>query len=458
MVAGNPLAMAQHSSLAFAIAASEGRFQAYAHQVKLARAIQAALADDSPYDGVIGAMPPRHGKSLYGSKSVPPWYLGNHPSRSVLACSYGQSLATEFGRHVRNLMASELYQEIFPGVTLSGDSQASHRFNVLVDGKDLGGGYYAAGVGGPITGRGADLGVIDDYFKNDADAFSKHKRDLLWNWYLYTFCTRLTKRGKQLIISTRWHDDDLVGRILNGKNAKKFLQVILPAISPEGHALCPELMPLERLLEIKEGRGGEHEGPFNALYQQDPKPAEGGVIKRAWWRYHRERPADLRVVQFWDCAQKPGITNDYSVCATWGWSQNQMYVLDVFRSKMAAPDLERAAKQQYAKHIQADLFVEAVVIEDASAGSSLIQYLQRNTNIPVLPVLARGDKTVRALAAAPAIEAGRVSLPDDAQWVAEFVDEHERFPSGAHDDQVDTTSMAVRHFQVPQSQPEMRVL
>ena len=193
---------------------------------------------------------------------------------------------------------------------------------------------------------------------------------------------------------------------------------------------------------------------YQSQYQQDPRPQEGGFFKREHWRRFRELPMErLKTVQFWDCAEKPGISNDYSVCMTWVQTLSGFYAIDRFRERVAFPELERACLDQYNQHKP-----HAVVIEDKSAGTQLIQNLKAKTTLPILPYQPGvNSKEVRAGGAVPTQEAGNLYLPDQAAWAEEFILEHERFPNVEHDDQVDTTSMMVEHFKQGQA-PRIRRL
>lgn len=378
-------------------------------------------------------MPPRHGKSLLCSRMFPAWYLGRNPHHRIIAASYAQALANDFGRAVRNTIADDRYQSVFTGSRLASDSSAIQKFDL-----DAGGGYFAAGVGGPITGKGGDLIIVDDPVANREAAQSQLQRESLWTWFTTVLDTRRAPNAKMLLIMTRWHDDDLAGRIMK-LESEKWKVLSLPAINDKGEALWPEAYPISDLLDRKQKMGRD----FEALYQQNPMPLKGALFKRHWWKSYATAPATFkRIVQFMDCAQKVGVSNDYSVCATWGETDAGYYLLDVWRHKVEAPDLERATKSNYEKWKP-----NALVIEDKSSGSSLIQALRQKTRIPVIAYDPKArDKIVRASAATPLVESGRCHLPDSAPWLEDFLIEHERFPASSHDDQVDTTSMMSEYF------------
>src|ERR1017187_1660970 len=387
------------------------------------------------------AMPPRHGKSLLASEIFPAWYLGQHPDRNVIATSYGASLALEFGRKVRNHVADGLHSAVFPGCVLSDDSAAVNRFNLV-----QGGGYFATGSGGGITGRGADLLIIDDPIKNPEDARSETFRASLKDWYRSVAYTRLQPGGAVVIISTRWHEDDLSGWLLREHPEESWEVLSFPAIAErdepegrrEGDALWPKFFPLETLERIREAVGG---ATWASLYQQRPAAAEGSMFKRAWWKLSATVPEKFeRIFLSVDSAFKTGKQNDYSVGLTLGVSQAAYYVLDIWRERVEFPALQR----------KIDVLAERyrpnqILIEDQASGQSLIQSLQANSRLPIKAIKVDRDKISRAAAILPLIEAGRVVLPAGAEWVGPFIDECATFPNAAHDDMVDALSQVLNH-------------
>lgn len=394
--------------------------------------------------------PPQHGKSELISVWTPLWFMDHFPEKRVVIASYSGDLSGTFSRRVRN----ELTHNKLLRTRLAIDSTSSSRFHTT-----KGGGLTATGVGGALTGKGADLILIDDPYKNNAEANSESHRKKIEEWMDFVVATRLQPGGSIVLLMTHWHQKDLTA-FLKAKGG--YTEICLPALAekddpmgrPEGAALCPERYDEQALHEKRDPKTGVGTYAWSALYQQKPITIEGGLFKRRWWQFYDQLPPVLRKVQFWDCAQKPGISNDYSVCATWAQCQNGYYLIDVWRNKVETPDLEQAALSLYARHQP-----HAVVIEDASAGSSLIQYLKR-TQIPVLPFVAtgKGDKEVRATAATPLVESGRCFLPRGGAFNEDFVTEHESFPVVDHDDQVDTTSMMADYFRTPMATPRARSL
>lgn len=408
-------------------------------------------------DRLMVFMPPRHGKSMLCSEYFPAWFLGRNPERHIIAATYAQGLADDFGRKVRNLVAGDVFQEVFPSCTLSGDSQAANRFHT-----SKGGAYFAVGAGGPITGRGAHLLLIDDPIKGREDAESETMRHRLKDWYTSVARTRLMPGGSIVIIQTRWHEDDLAGWLLREHAHEKWEILNLPALAEpddplgraEGAPLWPESYPLKELQTLRQSVGSRD---WAALYQQRPSAAEGSIFKREHWQSYK--PAETSplallqvlgvnyVVQAWDTAFKTRETNDFSACVTVGVSRSRYYVLDVWRDRAEFPDLKRAMVAQQAKWK-----AHSVVIEDTAAGQSLLQELRRNTRMPLVAVKADHDKVTRAHAVTPTHEAGLVYLPEEEPWVSDFEDELAGFPSAAHDDQVDAFVHAMTYV-LNHSQP-----
>ena len=385
-------------------------------------------------------LPPRHGKSLIGSQIFPAWYLGRHPDRQVISATYGQELSDDFGRRVRNMVSDSLHRAIFPEFRLAADATSIHRF-----GTTAGGSYYAVGRGGPITGRGADLLLIDDPLKDAYEARSDLTRQGLHEWYSSVAYTRLQPGAAIVMISTRWHEDDLAGRLLRENRGENWHVLSLPAIAERdedfrraGEALWREKFPLEVLEQIRISVGG---AVWASLYQQRPAAAEGAIFKREWFRYFREQPALKRVVMSWDTAYKTGAENDFSACTIWGVAENGYYLLWFWRDKVEFPELKRRMKwlaSEYAPH--------QILVEDRASGQSAIQELRCETALPIIAVKVDRDKISRAQAVTPLFEAGKVFLLESVSWLHDYVEELAAFPTGAHDDAVDSTTQALNHI------------
>jgi predicted phage terminase large subunit-like protein len=372
--------------------------------------------------------------------------MGRHPERHVIFTTYGQELSDDFGRRVRNFIVDDVHPAVFPNSRLSEDSFAAHRFNTKV-----GGAYYAVGRGGPITGRGADLLLLDDPIKDREEANSETTRKSLHEWFAYVAYTRLMPGAAVIIIQTRWHEDDLAGWLLREHASESWDVLSLPAIAEhdesfrkEGDALWPERVPVEDLIRIREAVGGP---AWASLYQQRPAAAEGAIFKREWWRPYRGLPEFSQIVQSWDTAFKKGAETSYSVCTTWGLAENGHFLLSVWRNRVEFPELRRtliALAEQWKP--------SAILVEDRASGQSLLQELKSATTLPVLAIRADSDKLSRAQAVTPLIEAGKVFVPESAPWLRDYMDELAAFPTGKYDDAVDSTTQALNYFrerQVP---------
>jgi predicted phage terminase large subunit-like protein len=415
------------------------RFQLAAHHALLVDKLEAAARGE--ISRLMIFMPPRHGKSLISTQNFPAWYLGKFPHKSIITASYSQDLADDFGRRVRNLVSNDVHQAIFPGFAMAGDSRSMRRFDTM-----RGGSYYATGRGGPITGRGADLLLIDDPLKDSEEARSETIRRGLHEWYQHTAYTRLAPGGVVVIIQTRWHSDDLAGWLLREHPEENWQVLTLPAIAEvdegfrkAGQALWPSRYPSLALKVIRAAIGG---AAWASLYQQRPSAAEGAVFKREWFRTYREVPtAFTKILQSWDTAFKTGAENDFSVCTTWGATQVGYYLLSLWRAKVEFPELKR----QFAHQAEA-WRPHVILVEDKASGQSLIQELKLASPFPVLPVKVDSDKRTRAEAVTPLFEAGKVFLPEAAPWLTDFIDELASFDSAVHDDQVDSTTQALNYL------------
>jgi predicted phage terminase large subunit-like protein len=385
-------------------------------------------------------LPPRHGKSLLGTVIFAAWYLGCHPERSIISASYGQELADDFGRQVRNLVNSPIHRAIFPECRLANDSSSMHRFATTA-----GGLYFAVGCGSPTTGRGADLLIIDDPIKGAEEARSELSRRSVHEWYSSVARTRLQPDGAIVLISTRWHCDDLAGRLLLGDQGENWHVLSLPAIAEvnesfrrAGEALWPEKFSLEILNQTRKEVGA---AVWASLYQQRPSAADGTVFKREWFCFYREPPPLKRTVQSWDTAFKLGAENDYSVCSTWGVAENGYYLLHCWRGRVEFPELKKRMKW-----LAAEYRPNQVLIEDRASGQSAIQELRCETALPIIAVKVDSDKVSRAQAVTPLVEAGKVFLKESAPYLQDYLDEFAAFPTGVHDDAVDSTTQALNYL------------
>ena len=392
--------------------------------------------------------PPRHSKSVHVSELLPAFALGRNPNMRLILASYASKLAVSFSRRVRNAIQSDKYEKVFPNTRLAADSRSAAMWDVA----GSRGGMIAAGVGSGITGHGGDLIIIDDPIKDRAEAESATRRQAVWDWYTSTARTRLEPEGAIIICQTRWHHDDLAGRLLDGQDEDDeykddWVEVKFPALATEdddplgraiGDPLWPERYDLPALLSTKAEVGIRD---WIALYQQDPSDEEGAIFPLNKWQYYNPETFDFnnryRTFQLWDTAYKEKQENDPSVCATWTRGPGGIcYLRDIRGWRVPFPELKRLFKAQY------DMWGPDVVhIEDKASGISLFQEFQK-TGVPVKLYTPIGSKVVRAHATTPYIENGMMLLPEGAPFLADFLDEHSKFPAGAHDDQVDTTTMA----------------
>lgn len=392
-------------------------------------------------------MPPRRGKSMHSSLYFPAWFMGRNPGKSVIGCAHTAALANDFSRKVRRIVAD---QDNPFHLRIMGDEGAVQQWGV-----EGGGVYVAAGVGGGITGKGAHLLSIDDPIKNREQAFSKVYRDRVWDWLMFDAMTRLAPDGVAILTMTRWHDSDPCGRFLKAmeEGGDRWEVLEFPELAEAGipdalgrqpgEPLWPTRFPLEATRSVRETQPHV----WYPLYQQQPRAADGSLFGLSMFddgcRYDYDAlPEFTRVCQFVDSSFSDDVAADFSVIATWGQTVNALYLLDIWRERVQYPDLLTAIVDQYAKW---EAFDPEVIIENKASGQSAIQSIRRGTMIPVSEYEpGRASKFSRAQDATRFFRAGRHRLPRAAVWVAAWIQEHIRFPAGENDDQVDTTSMAMK--------------
>jgi predicted phage terminase large subunit-like protein len=398
--------------------------------------------------------PPRSLKSICVSISHVAWLLGHDPTRRVIVVSYSNDFAAELHRQFRMVIDASWYQALFPGMRPAKDTGTE-----LVT--TAGGSRYATSVGGTLTGRGADLIIIDDPLKAE-DAMSEPARNRVIDWYGGTLVSRLNdkEKGPIVVVMQRLHEDDLAGHLIRQGG---WHHLDLPAIAvedidiPVGHGkritrragdvLHAKREDLQILGRIKAEIGSLM---FSAQYQQRPVPLEGNLIKREWLRFYDRLPQQgprERIVQSWDTATMTGQANDYSVCTTWRTIKKDYYLIDVFRVRLQYPDLRRKVANLAARQ-----GADTVLIEDAGPGMMLLQDLQRDTPNEMsrpIGVKPEGSKADRMVAQSAKIEAGHVYLPREAEWLDSFLLEILGFPQGRHDDQVDSLSQFLKWASTP---------
>jgi predicted phage terminase large subunit-like protein len=391
-------------------------------------------------------MPPRHTKSEFASYLLPAYLMGRNPALQALEATHTAELAVKFGRKVRDLMDSDRYKELFPEVLLKQDSKAAGRWDT-----NKGGSYFAVGVGGAVTGRGADILIIDDPH-SEQDAMSDLALDNAWDWYQGGPRTRLQPGGAIVLVMTRWGTKDLTARLLKAqanRSADRWEVIEFPAILPSGNPLWPEFWKLEELEAVKASLSAQK---WNAMYQQQPTNDEGAILKREWWRVwpHDDPPVVNYIIQSYDTAYSKKETADFSAITTWGVfypdqdSGPNIILLDVKRGRWDFPELKRIAKDEY-KQWNPD----NVLIEAKATGVTLQQELRR-AGIPVTMYNPGGrragtDKVSRANSVAPILESGMVWAPETL-WAEELIEECASFPNGDYDDMVDSTTQALMRF------------
>ncbi len=379
-------------------------------------------------------MPPRHGKSELASKRFPAWCLGRKPDRQIIAASYNSDLANDFGRNVRNIVAEPEFSQVFAGVSLAPDSQAANRMNT-----NKGGAYVAAGVGTAVTGRGAHIALIDDPFKDREEADSERRRELVWDWYRSTLFTRLMPGGAIVLIQTRWHEDDLAGRLLEQDGRKEdggqWTVLELPAINADGEALWPEWYPVPALERIKATVGPRE---WSALYQQQPQPDEGTFFQRDWFKNWATLP-ELRYYGTSDYAVTDG-GGDYTVHRVWGIdAAGAIYRVAGWRGQSASDEWIERKLDLIAKWKPLCWFGEGGVIQKAIEPMLKRRMRERGVFCRLEWLSSIHDKPTRARSFQAMAASGRVYLEPDAD-LSEFL----VFPAGKHDDDVDTASLIGR--------------
>jgi predicted phage terminase large subunit-like protein len=407
-------------------------------------------------DRICVNIPPRHGKSMLDSTAFPAWYLGRNPGKQVMLVSHTTDLAVDFGRKVRNNIATDRYKEIFPDVRLATDSKSAGRWNT-----NHGGSFYACGVGSALAGRGADLLIIDDpHSEQDVLNGNFEVFDRAYEWYTFGARTRLMPGGSVAIIQTRWHLDDLTGRVLRdmGKNpgSDQFEVVEFPAILEfedeetgviTEKALWPDFFDLPALHRTKATMPLFQ---WNAQFQQNPTAEEAALVKRDWWNiWSGDEPPDCEyVIVTLDAAAETHNRADFTGITTWGVFLNEevseyhIILLDSIKDRYEFPELKRKAMEVYE-----DVEPDAFIVEKKSAGTALYQEMRR-MGIPVqeyTPHRGSGDKLARLNSVSDIVSSGMVWVPE-TRWAEELVDEVASFPFGSNDDLVDCTTMALMRF------------
>jgi predicted phage terminase large subunit-like protein len=389
-------------------------------------------------------MPPRHSKSELASYLMPAWFLGRNPKLKIIQATHNTELAVRFGRKVRDLIDSEQYGHIFPDTDLKADSKAAGRWET-----SAGGEYFAAGVGAAVTGRGADLFIIDDPH-SEQDAMSEGRLEEAYEWYTSGPRQRLQPGGKIIVVMTRWGLRDLTGRLIKAQGSDvlsdQWEVVEFPAILPSENPLWPEFWKKDDLLKVKASLPVQKWG---AQWQQQPTAEEGAIVKKEWWRIWKKEdiPEVDYIIQSYDTAFSKKESADYSAITTWGVFKSEetgadnIILMDASRGRWNFPELKEKALEEN-EYWQPDM----MIVEAKASGLPLTDELRR-AGIPIMnytPSKGR-DKVTRMHTVAPLFEAGMVWAPEK-HFADEVIDECMAFPNGEHDDYVDSMTMALIRF------------
>lgn len=413
--------------------------------------------EDGKIKRLIINIPPRYLKSLSVNVAWPCWLMAKDPSRRIISASYSQGLSTKHSLDSRLVINSKWYQAAFPNTRIVTDQNEKDKFVTTQRGF-----RFATSVGGTITGEGGNFLIVDDPH-NPAHIMSKAQRENVLNWYEQVFASRLDDKNKGVIvlIMQRLHPEDLTNH-LTTKAKKVWHHLVIPAITekniiyndkfifPKNTSLHPARESKKQLKITKAELGGFN---FSAQYLQKPLSEENGMVKYAWFDRYLTPPNNLtNITQSWDTGIKSSATSDYSVCTTWGESENKYYLLNVTRVKMEYPELKRKILQ-----MRDEYSPEVILIEDKASGQSLIQELRAETKIPIIPVNPINDKVTRFARVSTMIEAGKVSIPKKVEWLEDFEAEIFSFPNVSHDDQVDSLSQYLNRARTEELfQPRMR--
>lgn len=432
------------------------------HHQRLARIFEDIAAGKKKR--VIVNIAPRHGKSELISYLAPAWFLGRYPHKKIIMASHTADLAVDFGRRVRNLVADDKYKDIFPQVELQADSKSASRWGTNFKGE-----YFAIGVGGALAGRGADLFIIDDpHSEQEAKQMRPEVFLPAWEWFQSGPIQRLMPGGAIIVVMTRWSKLDLTGQIVNhmlqNDEADQWEVVEFPAILPSGTPLWPEFWPIE---ELESKRISLDPRYWQAQYMQNPTAEEGALIKREWWQiWDKEDPPLCEfIIMSLDAAQEANNRADYNALTTWGVFFNEetnnhsIILLNSIKKRMEYPDLKELVIQEY-KEWNPDTFI----VEKKSNGAPLYQEFRR-AGVPVSEFTpSKGqDKIMRVNAVSDLFRSGIVWAPDK-RWAKDVIEECNDFPSGANDDLVDSTTLALMRFraggfiQLPNDEPEDNLL
>lgn len=441
--------LARKSYIDYVVYTHEGRYKTAPHTEFIANIIQTAINKKKQMrDGLIPTqnqyialnMPPRHSKSMTITETLPSYYLGQFPEDRIIEISYNDTFARKFGK--KNKEKVRQYGKELFNIEIARDSSAHDEWSL----DNNIGGMISRGVLSGITGQGADLMIIDDPIKNREEADSETHREKIWDEWIDSFSSRLHPGAIVILILTRWHEDDLQGRLLNAEYGEPLNWQVynFPLEAEEndilgrkqGEPLWPERYGYSFIEERK-----RYPSSFNALYQGRPTSQEGNILKRDWWKYYDKLPHIVTKVMSIDATFKDEADNDFVAIQVWGKTQANMYLIDNMKARMNFPTTLQAIRNMKQKHPD----TSTILVEDKANGPAIIAMLHKEMG-GIIPVKPEGGKVARVNAVSPHIESGNVFLPRQAEWLHDFVEECASFPKGKHDDCVDAMSQALNRF------------
>ena len=399
----------------------------------------------NPYDILVLSCPPQHGKSMTVTETFPSWYVGKYPDRRCIIACYNDDFAGKFGR--RNKGKIEEYGRHIFDIRLNKSSDRDMEI------ADHSGGIITRGIMAGITGNAGDLIIIDDPVKNRLEADSSTYRERLWEEWENSIMTRTQAGTKIIIIQTRWHEDDLAGRVIANEN---FVEVVnIPVEAEEndilgrnvGDALCPEIGKDNKWLQDFKQRYADGKRAWNALYMGRPTSAEGNIFKREWWKYYNKLPDNIQLVGISvDATFKDSDTSDFVAIEVWGKLNGDYYLIDLIKRRMDFPETLRAIRYMADKYPNK----HSILVEDKANGSAIISMLKHEIG-GIIAITPKESKVARANAITGIVESGNVYLPEYADFTGEFVEEFASFPNGVHDDLVDACTQFINKFKFYQA-------
>lgn len=399
----------------------------------------------NPYDILVLSCPPQHGKSLTVTETFPSWYIGKYPDRRCIIACYNDDFAGKFGRRNKQKIV-ESGQFIFD-IKLNKSSDRDMEI------ADHDGSIITRGIMAGITGNAGDLIIIDDPVKTRMEADSPTYRERLWEEWQNSIKTRTQAGSKIIIIQTRWHEDDLAGRVINSEDYIEVINIPVEAEKNDilgrqiGDALCPEIGKDNEWLKAFKASYKDGSRAWNALYMGRPTSAEGNIFKREWWQYYDKLPDNIQLVGISvDATFKDNDTSDYVAIEVWGKLNGDYYLIDLIKRRMDFPETLRAIRHMADKYPEK----HSILVEDKANGSAIIAMLKHEIG-GIVAITPKESKVGRANAITGIVEGGNVYLPRYADFTSEFVEEFASFPNGVHDDMVDACTQFINHFKFRQA-------